>query len=382
MKQAWNTKSFENCIKKVPYTPKIQRKDFLDDGAYPIVSQEIGLINGYWNDENDVFKVKSPLVLFGDHTKLLKFIDFDFVLGADGVKILQPEDFLLPTFFYYQLQNVELCSLGYARHYRLLKEVNICFPDLAEQQRIVSILDEAFEGIATATANAELNMANARDVFQSHLASVFMQEGNDWIEKNLGDVCRKITDGTHHSPKIQYPERGPGLFPYITSKNIRNNFMDLTKIAYIERSFHEEVYARCKPNFGDVLLTKDGAGTGNVTLNTIDEPFSLLSSVCLLKTKQELLNPGFLCYYLQSPLGLSSIVGQMTGAAIKRIVLKDIKKALIRFPPLEAQCKVVATLDSLFEESQRLEAIYRQKLDALAELRKSILHQAFSGQLQ
>jgi type I restriction enzyme S subunit len=262
-----------------------------------------------------------------------------------------------------------------------VKSLQIPVPPLAEQKRIVGLLDEAFEAIATAKANTEQNLQNARAIFESYLNEVFTKKGKGWVETRLGDVCHKITDGTHHSPQIQFSERGPDTFPYITSKNIRNNFINLSKVAYVEQAFHDEVYARCKPSLGDVLLTKDGANTGNVTLNTIDEPFSLLSSVCLIKTNKELLKPAFLCFYLQSSAGSSAILGQMTGAAIKRIVLKDIKKAVISFPPLKEQETFVATLNSLLEVTQRLVRLYEQKLDALEELKKSLLNKAFAGEL-
>jgi len=95
---------------------------------------------------------------------------------------------------------------------------------------------------------------------------------------------------------------------YVTSKNIRNDRIDLSNISYVDRSFHDEIYSRCTPKIGDVLLTKDGASTGNVTLNTISEPFSLLSSVCLIRPKAEVLSPAFLKYYIQSPAGLDQII--------------------------------------------------------------------------
>ena len=76
-------------------------------------------------------------------------------------------------------------------------------------------------------------------------------------------------------------------------------------------AFHKTIYPRCKPEIGDVLLTKDGAKTGNVTLNTLDEPFSLLSSVCLIKTNKNELRADFLKYYIQSPIGFKSITGKM-----------------------------------------------------------------------
>ena len=140
--KGWEKKNFEETIEKVTYTNKIQRKEFLESGKFPVVSQEKDLINGYWNDRNDIFKIKKPVIIFGDHTQILKYIDFDFVLGADGVKILQPKDFLFPKFFYYLLKSINLKSLGYARHYRLFKEKQVLFPkSLPEQQCIVTKLD-------------------------------------------------------------------------------------------------------------------------------------------------------------------------------------------------------------------------------------------------
>jgi len=145
MKEGWNKKRFEDCIEKVTYTRKIQRKAFLDKGDYPVVSQEESFINGYWDSEADLFKVTTPVVVFGDHTKVLKYIDFDFVIGADGVKILQPKEFLVPKFFYYQLRLANLDSLGYARHFKLLRSLEIAYPGRPEQQRIVAKLDSLFD---------------------------------------------------------------------------------------------------------------------------------------------------------------------------------------------------------------------------------------------
>lgn len=137
----WEVKRFENCLEKITYTKKIQRNDFLSTGKFPIISQEQEFINGYWNDSNDLFKVKRPVVIFGDHTLVLKYVEFDFVLGADGVKILQPIRDLNPKYFYYFTRNVKFEKLGYARHYRLLREISILLPPLTEQQSFVAKLD-------------------------------------------------------------------------------------------------------------------------------------------------------------------------------------------------------------------------------------------------
>lgn len=138
----WQAKDFEDCIQPVQYTRKVQRKQFLSEGKFPIISQEADFNNGFWNDKADLFEVVRPVVIFGDHTRVLKYVDFSFVLGADGVRILSPHEFLNPKFFYYQLLGTDIRSLGYSRHYRLLKEIKIRFPSLEEQARVVSRLDE------------------------------------------------------------------------------------------------------------------------------------------------------------------------------------------------------------------------------------------------
>ena len=170
-----------------------------------------------------------------------------------------------------------------------------------------------------------------------------------WARRALGDLCVTIQDGAHESPKRQFKEAAAGRFLYITSKNIRNNHIDLSDVSYVDADFHSRIYPRCTPALGDVLLTKDGANTGNVALNSIAEPFSLLSSVCLIKTRHDALLPAFLMYYIQSPDGFESITGKMTGAAIKRIVLRQIKLAMIPAQPVDEQRRIVAILDEAFE---------------------------------
>ncbi len=203
-----------------------------------------------------------------------------------------------------------------------------------------------------------------------------MRDG--WQLKKLGEVCDTIQDGAHESPKLQFDSPGNGRFLYITSKNIRNNHLDLENVTYVDEDFHNRIYPRCRPSVGDVLLTKDGANTGNVTLNTLDEPFSLLSSVCLIKTAPDSLLPSFLSYFIQSPDGLKSITGQMTGAGIKRIILRDIKLAEIPIPPLPEQQRIVALLDEAFAGLASAKANAERNLQNARALFESHLQSVFS----
>ena len=120
---------------------KIQTKDVVETGEFPVVDQGQVLIRGYHNDSNKVIHIKEPIVLFGDHTREVKLIDFDFVVGADGVKLLQPVSLHTPYYFL-ALQWLPLKSRGYGRHFKLLKASYIPLPPFAEQHRIVAKVDE------------------------------------------------------------------------------------------------------------------------------------------------------------------------------------------------------------------------------------------------
>jgi type I restriction enzyme S subunit len=143
LKTRWEVRRFDDCIDKVTYSAKLKKKDFLSKGQFPIISQENEFINGYSCDKGKLFKVAEPIIIFGDHTRTLKYVDFDFILGADGVKIIKPKKGLNPKILYYCMLSNPIKSLGYARHYRELKETTISYPsDILEQQKIVSKLDE------------------------------------------------------------------------------------------------------------------------------------------------------------------------------------------------------------------------------------------------
>lgn len=376
MKETWQSKPFEACIEKVTYTSKIQRQDFLQDGDFPIISQEAEFVNGYWNDDSDVFKVSTPLVAFGDHTKVFKFIDFDFVLGADGVKILQPRDFLLPKFFYYQLMAKPLDTLGYARHYKLLKEQYIAFPPLPEQQRIVAILDEAFESIAIAKANAEKNLQNAKALFESYLQGEFATAWQVGDIVTLADLATDITDGDHMPPP-----KAPSGVPFITIGNVAKDtrIIDFSDTFMVSNDYFDKLKPNKKPRKGDVLYTVTGS-FGIPVLIAENRDFCFQRHIGLIRPKSDV-DSVWLYYLLLSPQVFKQASDGATGTAQKTVSLKLLRGFQVPRIPLDFQRTVAAKLNLAIEETQRLESIYQQKINALDELKKSLLHQAFSGKL-
>lgn len=368
---------FEECIEPVVYTTKIQRKDFLSEGSYPIVSQEEAFINGYWDGQADVFRDNTPVVLFGDHTKVLKYVDFDFVLGADGVKILKPRDFLLPKFFFYQLQTANLDSLGYARHYKLLKELEIRYPDsLPEQRRIVGILDEAFEGIARAKANAEKNLQNARAIFESHLQFVFSEAWKRAELVPLRELATDITDGDHLPPP-----KAPTGVPFITIGNIvkSSRQIDFSNTFKVPRSYFDSLKPNRKPQRGDVLYTVTGSFGIPVLIDSGSE-FCFQRHIGMIRPKANV-NSRWLTYLLLSPQVFSQAEVAATGAAQRTVSLKSLRSFVVPRTAANEQGVIATQLDALAAETQRLARLYEQKQAALGEVKKALLHQAFAGNL-
>ena len=178
MNLTWETKPLPKVLLKVPSTRKIKKKQYLESGEFPIVSQEEGTINGYWNDEEDLIEVTRPVVIFGDHNQLIKYIDFSFVRGADGTKVLKVIPELDPKFFYYFLLANPVDAKGYARHFRFLKELDVPLPPLDEQIRIVALIDEAFAALKRAEQIIKEELGLVGDLRQSLLNRAFSGELN------------------------------------------------------------------------------------------------------------------------------------------------------------------------------------------------------------
>lgn len=181
-----------------------------------------------------------------------------------------------------------------------------------------------------------------------------LPQGWEWVR--LGDSMLKITDGTHHSP----PNTVSGDFLYISAKNIKDDGVLLSNATYVTREIHKEIYSRCDPEYGNILYIKDGATTGIVTINNLIEPFSMLSSVALLKQPMQI-NNRFLLFTLRSPFFYKEMRAGMTGVAITRVTLKKLQDALIPLPPLPEQHRIVAKIDQLMARCGELEKLRAER---------------------
>ena len=173
--------------------------------------------------------------------------------------------------------------------------------------------------------------------------------GWEWVR--LGNALLKITDGTHHSPI----NLSTGSFKYISAKNIKSWGIDLDNVTYVTEDVHEGIYSRCNPEYGDVLYIKDGATTGIATINTLKEPFSMLSSVALLKPSVDIYNE-YLLRAITAPFFYAEIRAEMTGVAITRVTLSKINNALIPISSLTSQKRILIKLKELMTICDQLKS--------------------------
>jgi type I restriction enzyme S subunit len=306
--------------------------------------------------------------------------------GSSEYIVFRPEQSLDKEWLYYFLSRQTFRTEGAERmsgavgHKRVSKEFietyPIPLPPLPEQQRIIGILNDAFDGIAAAKANAEKNLQNARALFDSHLQSVFADALTTGELQTLADFATDISDGDHMPPP-----KAPSGVPFITIRNIAKdtrtiNFADTFMVS---REYFDRLKPNKKPMKGDVLYTVTGS-FGIPVLITDDLDFCFQRHIGLVRPKPDV-NSEWLYYMLMSPQVLKQANEGATGTAQKTVSLKLLRGYQVPRIPLALQLVVAAKLNSTFRETQRLESIYRQKLAALDELKRALLNQAFSGML-
>ncbi len=268
--------------------------------------------------------------------------------------------------------SIELAGIIGGVSMNKFKDIEIPLPPIAEQQRIVTILDEAFTAIAKAKANVEQNLKNAKELFESYLQGVF--ENGNWEINKLNEIT-EVKDGTHDSPK--YIQDG---IPFITQKNIRQDGLSFADTKFITDTDHEKFYKRSNVSYGDILISMIGANRGMAAIVDNKRIFSI-KNVGLIKESKNI-NNQFLLYYLKSSMAMKYILYMSNGGAQEFIGLTALRSFPIPFPPLNEQQNIVQKLDAISTETKKLEAIYQQKIKDLEELKKSVLQKAFSGELK
>ncbi len=256
-------------------------------------------------------------------------------------------------------------------------------PPLPEQQRIVSILDEAFASIATAKTNAEKNLQNARALFESHLQAVFSQRGEGWVEKKLGEIC-DLLNGFAFKSGDAVPESQTQL---VRMGNLYGNRLSLDRGPVFYPNRFAVDYQRYLLKEGDLIISLTGT-TGKEDYGyAVRIPacgYDLLMNQRIAKfdsIRQDIVHLDYLFYYLRSRAFLDILYPTANGTRQANLSSITIKTLPIPLCSVREQKRIASSLDEMADNSQRLASLYRRKLTALDELKKSLLHQAFAGKL-
>ena len=366
MREGWEKKKFvDACVLQrgfdLPKRLRIQ-------GNYPLVSSS-GII-----DTHKEPKVSRPGVVTGRSGSIgsVFFIDDDFFPLNTTLYI---KDFCGndPRFIYYLLESFDLSRFKSGAGVPTLNRNNVHSEyvyvpsSLPEQKRIVAILDKAFKGINQAIANAEKNLANARELFESYLNTIFTQKGDGWEEKKLGEIgkvsmCKRVL-------KKQTTPCGDIPFYKIGTFGKKAN-------AFITQELYHELKNKYSfPQKGQILLSASGT-IGRCVRYDGKPAFFQDSNIVWIDNNESLVSNDYLYFFYDICDWNPS-----KGATIKRLYNGDLRAIQIPFPPLSEQERIVGLFDKMNQETKRLQSIYQQKLNNLQELKQSILQKAFSGNL-
>lgn len=403
MTAGWATKQLaEMCTIKPPKSEAKQRLAATDLVSFAPM-EDLGVDQKYLasRQARPLAEVASSYTYFADGDVLLAKITPCFENGKLGIAanlengigfgsseyiVLRPGPEIDNEWLYYFLSRETFRREGAERmagavgHKRVSKDFidsyPIPVPSLSEQKRIVGILDEAFAGIATAKANAEKNLQNACALFSALTQALFPHDANVPADHSLDELSELIVDCEHKTAPAQ--DRG---IPSIRTPNIGKGRLLLEGVYRVSEETYKEWTRRAEPQPGDLILARE-APAGNVAVVPAGLRVCLGQRTVLIRPKKDVFEPTYLAHLLLQRNSQRRLLAHSRGATVQHINMKDIRAFKIaELPSLDEQRAVVAKLEGLIAQEEKLASIYAGKLAALDTLKQSLLHQAFSGQL-
>jgi len=383
MKEGWEIKKLvEVCEIVNGGTPDTKIKEFWDGDNLWITPKDMGKLNSIFEGlKNSSAKLlpENSVILSSRAPIGHLAINNHPISTNQGCKGLIPKTDLNTLFLYYFLKNsVKLLNdLGSGTTFKELSgsklgTIEIPLPPLPEQQRIVQLLDEAFEKIETLKANAEHNLQNAKELFQSALTEE-LKPKEGWEERKLNEITT-VKDGTHDSPR--YIENG---IPFVTQKNIKQDGLTLSDTKFITETDHEKFYKRSDVTYGDILISMIGANRGMAAIVDDKRVFSI-KNVGLIKASESI-NQNFLLFFLKSSIAMNYVLEMSNGGAQEFIGLTALRSFPIPLPTLPEQQTIVEHLDALSARCKTLETNYQKTIAQCDEMKKAVLAKAFNGEL-
>jgi len=376
MKQGWEKQRLENCF-KLKSGDSLTSKNMSEDGKYPVFGGNgIAGLHGSFNLSGSNVIVGRVGALCGN----VRHITENIWLTDNAFRVVDFKYEFDHSFLTYLLnfKNIREFARQAAQPVisnSSLKDVVLEFPkSLSEQQRIVSILSEAFEAIATAKANAEQNLKNAKELFDSYLQGVFKNKGENWEEKSLGEVIQK----TQNVDPTKTPDEE---FIYLDVSSVNRESKEIENPTLVKGK-NAPSRARKLVKTNDVIFATVRPTHSRVALITEEYNDQVCSTGYFVLRTKDFLNNNLVFYFLLTYGFNKQMEKLQKGASYPAVTDSEVKGVIISYPKSKfEQQSIVQKLDALSTETKKLEAIYLKKIADLEELKKSVLQKAFNGEL-
>lgn len=355
---------FEDVTKK---GTKIPTDEYLESGKYPIIDQGQAYISGYCNDDTGLFS-DVPAIIFGDHTRVLKYVDRPCFLGADGVKLLKAKDKTADyKYLYYALCNAKIPNTGYNRHYKWLKEVDILIPDVKTQHQIAETLDKVTRAIDLCNAILEkLDLLVKARFVEMFGEPILNSKG--WKIATIGDIVEEVKYGTSR------PAVDGGKYPYLRMNNLTyDGHLDLTDLKRIDIPDNE--IEKCIVHKGDVLFNRTNSVelVGKTCVFNELEDMVIAGYIIRIRLKQDILPLVLSCF--MNTDALKKKLKNMAKGAVNQanINAKELQAMEIYLPPLDLQEQFINFVD----QTEKAKLKVKQVLEKAETLKKALMQDYF-----
>jgi type I restriction enzyme S subunit len=348
---------------------KILRRDYLPEGLLPVIDQGAAAVAGYTNDQHAAYRGPLPVLLFGDHTRLIKYVDFPFALGADGVKVLQPAPWFEPKFLYYFLLTADIPSRGYSRHFQFLRRIKVPLIPRSEQRRIVEILDQA-DRLRHLRAEAA---AKADRILPALFIKMFGDPATNsmgWPIKRFDSICEsrlgKMLDAKQQT--------GTHPRPYLRNANVYWDRLDLQDL--LEMDFDESDRKEFRLERGDILICEGGeVGRCAIWSDELSECY-FQKALHRARPFRNAAVSEFVVYLLWELATRGALQGSVSQVTFSHLTGVKLKALRVPVPPLSLQRAFANTVRMIKQVRKKLDSAHR-----IESLFEGLLHRAFSGSL-